>query len=366
MLQEQVARFVEGALRQTTPGRAFTLAVIAALPLMKASATAATLGTAAAKGGAAATGASFLSVCSVLLGPIAGCLGAWFGVKASLESAESEPERQLIRRQVRWTISLVVAALVAFIVLPAGAKHWVARPGLGIAMDVALPIFYVVILLSMVLRFRRAHERLRAKEAARLGSEAAQRAQAWQTYEYKSAWTLLGLPLVHVRSGRARGEKLRPAVGWIAIGDVAIGAVAVGGFAAGGLSIGGLSVGLLAIGGVSLGAVALAGVAIGLWAAVGGLAIGYLASGGCAVAFHAAEGGLALARDLALGGSASAAHANDAITHTTINAVPFFQGTHALQRHPLWFSLAYLPIASILWQVMRARRALKRSGGVSA
>jgi len=33
LLQEQVALFVEGALRQTTPGRAFTLGVIAGLPL---------------------------------------------------------------------------------------------------------------------------------------------------------------------------------------------------------------------------------------------------------------------------------------------------------------------------------------------
>jgi RNA polymerase sigma factor (sigma-70 family) len=37
MLQEQVALFVEGALRQSAPGRAFTLGVIAALPLMASS-----------------------------------------------------------------------------------------------------------------------------------------------------------------------------------------------------------------------------------------------------------------------------------------------------------------------------------------
>src|SRR5712671_1527706 len=46
LLHEQVALFVEGALRMSTPGRAFTLGVLAALPLMKTSATAATLGTA--------------------------------------------------------------------------------------------------------------------------------------------------------------------------------------------------------------------------------------------------------------------------------------------------------------------------------
>jgi RNA polymerase sigma factor (sigma-70 family) len=362
LLQEQVALFVEGALRQSTPGRAFTLGVIAALPLMTASASAATIGTAAAKGGAAATGAGWLAVFGVLLGPIVGCLGAWFGVKASLESAESERERELIRRQARQVIGLVLGFLVVLVLaISFQTRIWKSPTTAAIVLNGAIPILYVVALLVTMLRFRRAHLRLRAEEAPRRSPEyAARHAEAWKTFEYKSRWTLLGLPLVHVRTGRPYGTKLRPAVGWIAIGDVSIGVlVSVGGFAVGGISIGGLSLGVLAMGGVSLGALAFAGIAIGLWAAMGGLAIGYLAHAGCALAWHAAEGGLAAARDFALGDLAYAAHANDATARQAIGSLRFFQLAEALLRQPLWFSVVWLPLLLIIWQARRAIRSLR-------
>ncbi len=53
MLQEEVLAFVECALEKTSPGKDFTLGVIAALPLLAATAKSATAGTAAAKGSAA-------------------------------------------------------------------------------------------------------------------------------------------------------------------------------------------------------------------------------------------------------------------------------------------------------------------------
>src|ERR1039457_1360125 len=49
LLQEQFLAFVAGALQQTSPGKAFTLGVIAALPLLATAAKAATVGTALAK-----------------------------------------------------------------------------------------------------------------------------------------------------------------------------------------------------------------------------------------------------------------------------------------------------------------------------
>jgi RNA polymerase sigma factor (sigma-70 family) len=66
LLHEQVLAFVEGALEDSNPGAAFTVGVLAALPLLAASATGATVATAggvAAKGGATAktmTGAAAL------------------------------------------------------------------------------------------------------------------------------------------------------------------------------------------------------------------------------------------------------------------------------------------------------------------
>ena len=59
LLQEQVLAFVEGALEQTSPGKAFTLGVLAALPVMTTSAKAAAVGATAAKGSAAAKSAGW-------------------------------------------------------------------------------------------------------------------------------------------------------------------------------------------------------------------------------------------------------------------------------------------------------------------
>ena len=54
LLQAQFLAFVAGALEQTSPGKAFTLGVIAALPLLATTAKAATVGTALAKHGSMA------------------------------------------------------------------------------------------------------------------------------------------------------------------------------------------------------------------------------------------------------------------------------------------------------------------------
>jgi hypothetical protein len=71
MLHEEVAAFVEGALERTTPGKAFTLGVLAALPVFGAGSTAAaTLGGTAVKVGTAAKGASVAGLAGALLGPV--------------------------------------------------------------------------------------------------------------------------------------------------------------------------------------------------------------------------------------------------------------------------------------------------------
>jgi hypothetical protein len=184
--------------------------------------------------------------------------------------------------------------------------------------------------------------------------------ETWRTFEYISPWKLLGLPLLHIRSGRPYGAKLRPAVGWIAIGDMAIGVIlSVGGFAMGGIAIGGFSLGILAMGGVSLGGVSFAGIALGIYAATGGLAIGYLAHGACALGWHAAEGGMAVARDFALGESAWAAHTNDLAAREADRSIAFFGFANWLVRHPLLFTVAWCPVFLVIWQAQRARRILR-------
>lgn len=125
-----------------------------------------------------------------------------------------------------------------------------------------------------------------------------------QPFEYKSARTFLGLPLVHIYAGQhGRGGPKRIAKGWLAIGDVAIGGLAFGGVAMGGLAFGGVAFGILfAFGGLA-GALLLAfgGLAVGGFS-FGGLAIGYIAFGGAAFGYGAI-GGYARGR-YALGGDA--------------------------------------------------------------
>ena len=107
-------------------------------------------------------------------------------------------------------------------------------------------------------------------------------------YDYKSKWTLLGLPLLAMSKGfdPATGRK-RVAKGWVAVGDVAVGLLAVGGAAFGGVCLGGVAVGVVSLGGLAVGlAFAMGGAAIGT-VAVGGLAIGLYAAGGGAFGLHA-------------------------------------------------------------------------------
>jgi len=120
-------------------------------------------------------------------------------------------------------------------------------------------------------------------------------------YEYKSAGTWSGLPLVHICMGPdPQTGKLGVARGVVAIGDVAFGVIAIGSMACGGLCLGaltcgfvgfgGLAVGLLlGMGGLAIGGMAFGGLAIG-GLALGGVALGYVAIGGAAYGVYAIGG----------------------------------------------------------------------------
>ena len=104
-------------------------------------------------------------------------------------------------------------------------------------------------------------------------------------YEYKSSWTIAGLPLVHVCAG-INPETMRPRIakGVIAIGNIAVGVLAIGGLACGVFTVGGASFGLVA---------AIGGAAMGLGLSVGGFAIGSIAIGGAAIGAVYAIGSIA-------------------------------------------------------------------------
>jgi hypothetical protein len=101
-------------------------------------------------------------------------------------------------------------------------------------------------------------------------------AYARPRWEYKSEFTVLGLPLIHIVTGRDAKGRVGKAVGVVAIGRMAFGV----------LPIGQLAIGLLPIGQFALGAIF----------ALGQLAIaGYDAVGQVAIASHFSLGQFALA-----------------------------------------------------------------------
>ncbi len=154
---------------------------------------------------------------------------------------------------------------------------------------------------------------------------------------YKTKFTLLGLPLVHITTGSVENDQYKRGIakGWIAIGDISFGIIiSVGGVAFGGIAIGGLAIGLLS----------LAGLAFGLFA-LGGGAIGFMAAGGGAVAWKAAFGGFAVAIEYAQGGVAIANHANNLIAKEYLENSCFFAFFRLIAENSRWFLLLLvLPI----------------------
>ncbi|HEY2342915.1 MAG TPA: RNA polymerase sigma factor [Chthoniobacteraceae bacterium] len=329
MLRQQVSVLVENTLQRTRPGPAFTLAVLAVVAATaQQSAAAATL-LAAVKTSAPAKAAFVLAPFVAFSGGLVGLLGAWFGMKSAAESAMYVREREALRRCTRRVLAGVAVYLVAQIAVVLlmvravshdqqfGTRSFFTAHHAAIPLSViGLLAVYSVWLVRELLRAKREIQRIRAEERV-AGTPIYQPKGAWRYFtvrgpaEYRSRWSFLGFPLVHVlwNDPVSLGAGMRPARGWVAIGDKPIGLVALGGIARGGIAIGGVAFGGIAFGGVSLGAVSIGGLAVAIWA-YGGMAIGWIAQGGLALAWRVAMGGCAFSNGVASGGYASAPIAN--------------------------------------------------------
>jgi RNA polymerase sigma factor (sigma-70 family) len=115
LLEEQFIAFVAGALKQTSPGKTFTLGVIAALPLLATTAKAATATATATKGGAMAkaTGAGAFFQAIAAWSPLL-LLGGFFGFKMGGDARQSSQQRESVA--TFWRI--MVGCLAAFVALP--------------------------------------------------------------------------------------------------------------------------------------------------------------------------------------------------------------------------------------------------------
>ncbi|HEY4414622.1 MAG TPA: RNA polymerase sigma factor [Verrucomicrobiae bacterium] len=143
LLHEQILGFVEGALAKTSPGKTFTLGVLAALPLGMTSAKAATLGMAIAKGGAGAKTAATawsLGGAFVMIG------ASYLSLKARADDAKSPRERRFMLQMVgvRCVVSLLIYFSMFAAYFTAQKHHLTGNP-------LVTDIFLAVILFTSAL-----------------------------------------------------------------------------------------------------------------------------------------------------------------------------------------------------------------------
>jgi RNA polymerase sigma factor (sigma-70 family) len=196
LLQEQFLAFVAGALKQTSPGKAFTLGVIAALPLLATTAKAATVGTALAQHGSVAAKTTalggFLQASSqILLGfvywlaPVLP-LGGYIGYKMAGDRQHSERAR----RSVATFWRIMGASMLLLVILPAlllslfEKKVSCARlqPFVGIWFDFLIPVLiYGVAPLSLVIWVWQRRQRIGLETAggAQISGQAGKSSAIW-------------------------------------------------------------------------------------------------------------------------------------------------------------------------------------------
>jgi RNA polymerase sigma factor (sigma-70 family) len=156
LLQEEFLTFVAGALKQTIPRKAFTLGVMAGLPLLATTAKAATAGATAAQSSAMAkaTGlGAFLQIILKVVLPIGlfVSLAGWLGYTMGRDAAsQSQCQRESVARF--WGV--LVASLTVFVVLPIllwAPLFWLfgSRENLHAAIRKWLDVMYAVMVVAL-------------------------------------------------------------------------------------------------------------------------------------------------------------------------------------------------------------------------
>ena len=358
MLNERMTKTVERALFRSAPGKVFTLAVLVALPAFAVSASAATTGSAMAKGSAGAkVAAASMGLAGVLFPPLLAFFGTYIGYKLSLETAYSPKSRAFVLRFYRiLTACVAVFGLAIWLFAKEGAPLAKSHPPIFAGVLIALTIGYVFAILALTGWARKTRRNWALAEMNDPLAAAKSRAQSSErVLEYRSKFTLLGLPLIHLRFGGGEAQK-KTVKAWFAGGDRALGGIfAFGGLAIAPISLGGIGIGLVSLSGMGVGVLCFSGFSLGIWV-VGGAAIGWLAYGGCAIAWQGAVGGVALARDYAVGGIAIAGHANDATADATARSTQFFPLADTLMNHAIFLNLAWMIPLFFVWLAMRGKR----------
>jgi RNA polymerase sigma factor (sigma-70 family) len=356
LLEERVAAFVEGALRQSAPGRSFTMGVIGALPAQMTAVGSASATVAAAKGGVVTKTAAWLMLLNSFAGLFMGSLAAYLGYRTDMADARSDLERKHIRRFYGLLAGCVLFSTSLIFVAVSLKSLALTHPSLYAVLTIVIALSWVPPALLLAFWIRRG---ITAQRHSRTAVEQVETSQTQPSFEYRSLSSLLGLPLVHIRLGGTWATRRKPVKAWIAIADVAFGGLfAMGGVAIAPIALGGFALGAMLFAGFGVGILAYAGFALGFWA-MGGIVVGLQAIGGCAVGWSAAVGGVAVAHDIAAGGVAVALHANDAVAQAAVVGNAFFRCAYPLMTTWLWPTMILVTLPSIVfWRLACKRRRL--------
>jgi RNA polymerase sigma factor (sigma-70 family) len=353
LLHEQVLVFVKGALERTSPGKAFTIGVLAALPAFTISAKAAQLGVAAARGGTTAKAAAAGGLFGAILAPVLGFLGNYIGYRTGMAGAQSDHERQYIKRFYRKLWAGILGFLAAYGLLMIWSRQFIMNHHLvysSLIIGLVLPFTFT--LFASGIFWLRAPRKFLAELRAK-GVTVNPASPAW---EYRSKFVLLGLPFIHIRVRGGLTTPVTPVKAWIAASDYAVGLLfALGNVAIAPVSIGGLAIGLLSFGGVAVGLLSLGGFSLGI-RSFGALALGWQVFGDCAVAWNAANGGIAIAHDFAVGGIAHALQANNDAAQSYLQPNLFFQHARLPLRYLAWLNLLWVVPMLARWRVVAGNR----------
>jgi hypothetical protein len=329
---------------------------LATLPGLTLSAKAATIGATAAKGSTTAKVAAATGLLGAILSPLLLLLGSYAGYRIDFDVARSDEERGRINafyRKVGVFSAGIFAVFAAF-------AFWLCRNQSSHSLLISLLVtgLIVIYLLTTFVFAVVSGRRRRQFYSGVLVKELGGKLPA-PTWEYRSRWELLGLPLVHIRIGDGFDVLRKPVVAWVAVGNYAVGAlIAFAEVAVAPISLGWCAIGLLPFGGIAIGLLSLGGFSLGVWT-FGGLALGWMAYGGCAIAWKAALGGIALAHDHALGGIAYGGPGGIEAAKTFIHSNPFFHHMQSLFRYFFWLNLLWLVPLLAMWRTVARARRLK-------
>jgi len=324
LLKSAMSSLVEDGLKNSKPGVAFTAAVMTTISSISPPVKAAAFGAGAVK-----TSSIFkLAAVITFIASISGLISSYFGLKTGLAQSRTKREKRLTIKVVTLFMSFAGIFVAGMFILKQLAINNTGNVGIFTILSQLLVLTFVVSYFMLVSRMFAAVRDLRAQE--RIFEPQAFLNEVdhkdSKKREYKSQFTLFGVPLIHIQFGMQEITD-KPAYGWIAGGSYAKGLL----FAWGGVAIAPISVGIISFGIITIGAVG-----IGLFSA-GTVAIGFIAFGSSAVAYKAYaafsslgwesaySSGFSIAYEAAIGPFSYAQQVNNEQAAETMNLVLFGQ-----------------------------------------